>query len=55
MSDKHEVAQLSSVSDAGAGVSRGSSGSRARTHCRKWWWAYLVAFVVVVLVVVLPV
>ncbi|SMY27081.1 unnamed protein product [Zymoseptoria tritici ST99CH_1A5] len=35
--------------------SKPTKGQKARAHCGKWWWIYLIAFVIVVLVVVLPV
>jgi len=36
-------------------VTKPTKGQKAKAHCGKWWWIYLIALIIVVLVVVLPV
>lgn len=36
-------------------LAKPTKGQKAKAHCGKWWWIYLIAFIIVVLVVVLPV
>lgn len=35
-------------------VKKESFGSKAKRHCAKFWWLWLIIFAIIVLIVVLP-